>query len=126
MPPNEDSDPILGFLVRADSMRSSSIILRTYICLVLGRTDGIVEAFRDLERIEKTAEISAALKLLRNDGVRELRNAIGHGTYLARANSLIYDCKDSKAEFSFPELEALNTSIVSIIMAAWAASCRNY
>jgi hypothetical protein len=123
-PKHPDASDDLGFLIQAEAFNNSSTIYRTYISVVLGRTDGLIAAIGKISKNCKNPEIVAAYKLMKNDEIRHLRNAIGHGSLLAMGSVLDYSDESHSRRFSFPELEWLNKSIYAIILAAWAASMK--
>jgi hypothetical protein len=110
------------FFLHANALTSNSVIYRTYVSVVLGRTDKFVSAISQISTRNPGAQFSSVLKLLRNDEVRLLRNAIGHGTFLASGQVLAYEDRGRHRRISFRELDRLNGAIWSIVLAGWSAS----
>ncbi|WP_424941653.1 hypothetical protein [Aliiroseovarius sp. S253] len=114
-------DDELAFWAKAEALNNSSTIFRTYVSVVLGRSEELVSALGDINREQKDHHLKSALKLLRDDEVRRLRNAISHGTFVAHGSELEYWDDNEKRRFSFPELDALNFAIFKVILLAWGA-----
>ena len=118
------SDPVLSFFAQAGSFRNSSIVFRTYVSVVLGRTEEFSRALSGLQSEVRSQHLSAAVRLIRNDEVRILRNAVGHGTFVAKGEVLKYWDDQRQRRISFRELDELNFSIWSIILIVWAVSTK--
>lgn len=121
-PPPSDIQSDVFFLLQADALTSNSILYRTYVSVVLGRTDEFVNALGKISQRNRGEHFSATMKLLRNDEVRHLRNAIGHGTFLASGQILEYRDKERHRRISFRELDKLNLAIWSIVLTGLVAS----
>ncbi len=113
-------DETMAFIAQAEGFNNSSIIFRTYVSVVLGRSENLVRVFSNLQKELHSRHLGAVLTLLRNDEVRILRNAISHGTYHAHGNVLDYWDSMKKRRVSFPELDELNFSIFTIVLMAWS------
>jgi len=109
---------------QAEAFSSTSLIYRTFTSVVLGRTEPFVSALAKINERNRSPHIKRAIGLLRNDEVRRLRNALGHGTFLAGGQVLAYRDRNEKRRISFRELDELNFAIWSIILMGWAASIK--
>ncbi len=107
-------DETMAFFAQAEGFNNSSIIFRTYVSVVLGRSENLVSVFNVLQQELHSRHLGAVLTLL--------RNAISHGTYHAHGNVLDYWDNMKKRRISFPELDELNFSILKIVLMAWSSS----
>ena len=110
------------FFMQADALTSNSVLYRTFVSVVLGRTEEFVSALNKVNRRNPNPHLSATIKLLRNDEVRRLRNAIGHGTFLVGGQVLEYRDGVNHRSISFRELDKLNEAIWSIVLNGLVAS----
>ncbi len=113
-------DKSLSFLLQASKFSDSSIVFRTYVSVVLGRSEKLVGCLAQMQKAVKSKHLSAAIKLVRNDEVRILRNSIGHGTYLASGQVLEYSDRRLTRQISYRELDSLNFAIWTIVLMVWA------
>lgn len=121
-PPPSDIPGDVFFFMQADALTSNSILYRTFVSVVLGRTEEFVSAMNNISRRNPSEHFSATMKLLRCDEVRRLRNAIGHGTFLIGGQVLEYwDC-DLHRRIAFRELDKLNGALWSIVLSGLVAS----
>lgn len=120
LPPHSQNE--LNQWLRADLLISNSIIFRTFVSVVLGRTEDFVGALATIARRNRSQHFKAVLKLLRNEEVRRLRNAIGHGTFRAQMQVMEYSDKSHQRKISFRELDELNRAVFTIVLAGMAAS----
>lgn len=121
-PPPTDIPADAFFFMQADALTSNSVLYRTFVSVILGRTEEFVDALNKIFRRNPNAHFSATMKLLRNDEVRRLRNAIGHGTFLAGGQVLEYRDGGNHRRISFRELDKLNGALWSIVLTGLAAS----
>jgi hypothetical protein len=108
--------------LHAESLLSNGQLFRTYVSVVLGRTDEFVAALHSISKRNKNPHLGVAIKLLRNDEVRRLRNAVGHGTFLAKGQVFEYRDGSHERRIAFRELDTLNTSIWTIVLTGLTAS----
>lgn len=120
-PPSEVPGEVFFFL-QADALTSNSVLFRTFISVVLGRTDAFVTAMGQISRRNPSKHFSATMKLLRNDEIRHLRNAIGHGTFLIGGQVLEYWDGKHRRRIAFRELDKLNSAIWSIVITGLSSS----
>lgn len=120
-PPNDVPDDVF-FFVQADALTSNSILYRTFVSVVLGRTEEFVSALSNISRRNPSKHFSATMKLLRSHEVRHLRNAIGHGTFLIGGQILEYRDGKNHRRIAFRELDRLNGALWSIVLAGLVAS----
>lgn len=121
-PPPNDIPADMYLFINAEGLTSNSIVFRTYVSVVLGRTDQFVTAINQISRRNPSKHFSATLKLLRNDEVRYLRNAIGHGTFLARGQVLRYQDGDKTRRISYRELDMVNSAIWAVVITGLVSS----
>ncbi len=121
-PPPSDIPRDVFFFMQADALTSNSILYRTFVSVVLGRTDEFVKAMNNISRRNPSKHFSATMKLLRNDEVRHLRNAIGHGTFLIGGQAMEYSDGKYHRKISFRELDKLNGALWAIVLSGLAAS----
>lgn len=121
-PPPCDIPADAFFFIQADALTANSVLYRTYVSVVLGRTEEFVAALNNISRRNPNPHFSATIKLLRNDEVRRLRNAIGHGTFLAGGQVLEYRDGRNHRLISFRELDKLNGALWSIVLTGLVAS----
>lgn len=120
-PPSEVPGEVF-FFFQADALTSNSVLYRTFISVVLGRTDAFVTAMGQISRRNPSKHFSATMKLLRNDEIRHLRNAIGHGTFLIGGQVLEYWDGKHRRRIAFRELDKLNSAIWSIVITGLSSS----
>lgn len=121
-PPPKDIPSDAFFLMNAEALKSNSVFFRTYVSVVLGRTEKFVDAINHIAKRNPSKHFSATLKMLRSDEVRHLRNAIGHGTFVARGQVMIYRDGTHERRISFRELDIVNSAIWAIILAGLTGS----
>ena len=121
-PPPTDIPADVFFFMQADALTSNSVLYRTFVSVVLGRTEEFVSALSKIGRRNPSPHLSMTIKLLRNDEVRRLRNAVGHGTFLAGGQVLEYRDGAHHRSISFRELDKLNGAIWSIVLTGLVAS----
>ncbi|MCP1335097.1 hypothetical protein [Futiania mangrovi] len=121
-PPPSDIPADVFFFMQADALASNSILYRTFVSVVLGRTEEFVNALSRVHRRNPRAHFSATMNLLRNDEVRRLRNAISHGTFLVGGQVLEYWDRKNHRKISFRELDKVNGAIWSIVLTGLVAS----
>ncbi|MBW6506372.1 MAG: hypothetical protein K0B00_06415 [Rhodobacteraceae bacterium] len=123
-PPPPDIPKDVFFFLQADSLTSNAVVFRTYVSVVLGRTDEFVVALSAISKRNPSEHFSAIMKLLRNNEVRHLRNAIGHGTYIAQGQVMKYRDGVHSRRISFRELDKLNSAIWYVVLTGLTASYR--
>lgn len=121
-PPPIDIPADAFFFMQADALTSNSVLYRTFVSVVLGRTEEFVNALIKICRRNPSVHFSATMTLLRNDEVRHLRNAIGHGTFLVGGQVLEYRDRINHRRISFRELDKLNGALWSVVLAGHVAS----
>lgn len=121
-PPPSEIPSDMHFLIQANALTSNSVIYRTYVSTVMGRTDEFVEAVSQISRRNPSKHFSATLKLLRSDEVRHLRNAIGHGTFVATGQVMSYRDGEHTRRISFRELDLVNSAIWAVVLTGLTAS----
>ena len=121
-PPPSDIPDDVFFSMQADALTSNSILYRTFVSVVLGRTEEFVQAMNNISRRNSSKHFSATMKLLRNDEVRRLRNAIGHGTFLIGGQVMEYWDGKHHRRIAFRELDKLNGALWAIVLSGLNAS----
>lgn len=120
--PPSDIPSDVFFFMQADALTSNSILYRSFVSVVMGRTEEFVGALNQISRRNPSGHFSATMKLLRNDEVRRLRNAISHGTFLASGQVMEYKDEQHIRRISFRELDKINSAIWAIVLTGLTAS----
>lgn len=120
--PPSDIPSDVFFFMQADALTSNSVLYRSFVSVVMGRTEEFAGAPNQISRRNPSEHFSATMKLLRNDEVRRLRNAISHGTFLASGQVMEYKDAQHKRRISFRELDKINSAMWAIVLTGLTAS----
>lgn len=120
LPPSGIGDPFFEWLMRAESLHSSSIVFRSWVSLVFMRPDDILKVLKSIPNPD--AHLQAFLNLFSHIQVRRIRNAISHGTFNAEFQEVEYRDKAEIGQISFPELDRLNSCVFALWASLWATS----
>lgn len=122
MKSNNEEEKFFSYLLQAEAFTSASIVFRTWVSLVYIRIDDLVGVLEEIQRDARSKHFSAFLKLIKNDEVRHLRNAVAHGTIDAFAMELNYRDEKHSGCFSYDQLDRLNFAIYTFLLSVSAAS----
>ena len=114
------SDPTLERLLRGNALDSAGTLFRAWVSLVYMRPEDVMQALKSIGN--PGPHLQSFLALLAHDHVRQIRNAISHGTFVAEHRELVFNDRSRAGAISYVELDNLSSAFFAIWTCMWAVS----
>lgn len=108
--------------VSGEYVKHTALVLRAYAAFVVGRSEVVIERLAKAARNGGGASVGAALKYLRSDPIRRLRNALAHGKFMMSSNLFKYEDGGKEFAIDFNLLERACAACEAILLNVFAAS----
>ena len=129
LPPSPQIEGDIQYLLRLETLTTSSTVFCTWISLVFLRMDKVIKAIEQIP--SKSPHLNSYLNLAKCKDISHIRNAISHGTFNAEYQVLEFidrnprTNKSVEGKISFPELNQVNGHFFTLWTSVWAAALKH-
>jgi len=117
--PGHFEEEQFNFLV-AHTLESAYIVFKTWVALVYMRSDEVEKTFGQIRHSSR--HLGLYIRLLRDDYVRHIRNALSHGTFDAESGIFHWTDDQHSGQLPYNDLEKINNHMFTLWLTMMACS----